>query len=122
MNIGAWIKQSRLSAGMTQDVFGDALGVGKANVSSWERGHHRASYAQLLKIAAVTKCTIPTELENDSMSPLALDLARALDGVSGDKARKIAYAMCLNAIQMARLHEPDTQPQQPMTHHAQPRT
>lgn len=45
---------------MTQTDLGDALGVTKGNVSAWENGRHEPSYTQMLKIAELTKSSLPT--------------------------------------------------------------
>lgn len=61
MNIGDWIKQCRTVAGLNQTQLGEALNVGKANVSAWENNRHEPSYTQMLKIAEVGKhrCPLP---------------------------------------------------------------
>lgn len=53
-SIGDWIRAARASKGWNQDQLGDAVGVGKANVSHWETGKHEPSFGQLLKIRDVT--------------------------------------------------------------------
>lgn len=59
MDVSNRIRESRKAAGLTQTALGEVLCVGKANVSSWERGGHQPSYAQLLKISQLTKSPIP---------------------------------------------------------------
>lgn len=54
MDIGDWVLTSRKDAGLTQTELGERLGVGKANVSAWEKNRHEPSYSQILKIAEVT--------------------------------------------------------------------
>lgn len=54
MEMKDWIHAARLHAKLTQQQLGDAMGVTKGNVSSWEKGRHDASHEQLVKIAAIT--------------------------------------------------------------------
>lgn len=54
MEMKDWIHAARLHAKLTQQQLGDAMGVTKGNVSSWEKGRHEASHEQLVRIATIT--------------------------------------------------------------------
>lgn len=54
MDIPSWIKEARLHAKLTQEQLGAPLGVGKGNVSAWEKGRHEPSYEQLVRISKIT--------------------------------------------------------------------
>lgn len=51
LHIGAWVRECRRAAGLTQAQLGEALGKTKANISAWEANRHEPSYAQMLLIA-----------------------------------------------------------------------
>jgi len=59
MDIKSWIKAARQHAGFTQTQLGDPLGVGKGNVSAWEKGRHEPSFEQLVQISKITGYTEP---------------------------------------------------------------
>lgn len=55
MALNEWVRAARKHAGLTQEAFGEQLGVGKANVSAWETGKHNPSLAQVVEIERITK-------------------------------------------------------------------
>lgn len=59
MKINEWIKQARLSAKLTQEQLGEAIGKTKGGISQWEAGTYEPSYTMLLKIAEITKYNKP---------------------------------------------------------------
>lgn len=64
MELKTWIKQSREAAQLTQTELGEAVGVGKQNVSHWENGRHEPSFTQMVKISKVTKAKLPVDPED----------------------------------------------------------
>lgn len=59
MDIGAWIKNARTAAKLTQTSLAEEMGLTKGNVSAWENNRHEPSYAQMLKICRLTGCPLP---------------------------------------------------------------
>ena len=55
MDIKSWIKAARQHAQLTQAQLGEPLGVGKGNVSAWEKGRHEPSFEQLVRIGEITR-------------------------------------------------------------------
>lgn len=118
MNIGEWIKRARKAAGLTGEQLGDQLGVGKANVSSWEHGRHDASYRQVIKIAQLAKMTLPlppgVSLPPSGMSPQAFHIADKIDAIRDERLQRAVYASCLRVIE--ELSGLDTPAEQPTAH------
>lgn len=54
MEISEWVKAARKHKGLTMEALGSAVGVTKGNVFHWEHGNHNPSFAQVLKIKAIT--------------------------------------------------------------------
>lgn len=52
MKLKTWVKEARTHAKLTQESLGEAIGVGKANVSAWENGRHEPSLSQIKQISA----------------------------------------------------------------------
>jgi transcriptional regulator with XRE-family HTH domain len=59
MKLHEWVSTARKKAGLTQTQLGDAVGVGKQNVSAWENARHEPSFAQILKITQATGASLP---------------------------------------------------------------
>ncbi|WP_345245312.1 helix-turn-helix transcriptional regulator [Pigmentiphaga soli] len=59
MDLKEWVKAAREAAGMTQTRLGEELGVTKGNVSGWENGRHEPSYSQMLKMAELSRWSVP---------------------------------------------------------------
>jgi len=59
MDIKSWIKAARQHAQLTQAQLGEPLGVGKGNVSAWEKGRHEPSFEQLVRISEITRYSEP---------------------------------------------------------------
>ena len=53
-DIGDWLRAARAHKHWTQAQLAKAIGVTAPNVSHWERGHHRPSYPQLVRISRLT--------------------------------------------------------------------
>lgn len=64
--VSAWIKKSRLDAGLTGEQLGERIGVSKQNVSHWETGKHDPSVCQIVKIGEICKAKLPRELSTES--------------------------------------------------------
>jgi len=59
VQINEWVRAARTHAMLTQTQLGESLGLTKGNISAWEKGRHEPSYANLLKIAEVTRFATP---------------------------------------------------------------
>lgn len=59
MEIKEWVKAARKHKGLTQDQFGEALGMTKANVSGWETARHEPSFLQMKRVVALTGYPMP---------------------------------------------------------------
>lgn len=58
------LKVLRDSAKLTQDIVANELGVTQGAVSQWEKGETFPSTENLIKLAALFKCTIDDLFEN----------------------------------------------------------
>lgn len=54
--IAAWIKSSRLAAGLTQPELGELIGVTKQNVSHWENKRHEPRQTTCRPIGNTMSC------------------------------------------------------------------
>jgi len=52
--IGQWVRAARKHKRWTQTQLAKAMDVTPPNISHWENGHHRPSYAQLVRISRLT--------------------------------------------------------------------
>src|SRR5262245_22717193 len=104
MLIGELIRQKREAAGLTQSELAAQLGVGKAIVSRWERGHKRPGVTVLRKLSAVLAID-PRELLNPGQipkppsPPTAKDQATELAALVGE----LADPMAIELLQQFRL-------------------
>lgn len=62
MELSAWLKTARKTSQKTQAQLAQALDVTKGNVSAWENGRHKPSYAQLLRISEITGVSLNNEI------------------------------------------------------------
>ena len=90
MNVAEWVRAARSHAQMNQTQLGDAVGVGKQNVSAWENDRHEPSFTQMSRIAEVTKYPMPHQAVN---CPLSSDLVAVLQGLDGDELRRAENAL-----------------------------
>lgn len=65
IDIAKWIRDARITAGMSQEKLGEAIGRTKGNISAWENGRHEPSFQQLGQISKATGVQIPKELAED---------------------------------------------------------
>lgn len=70
IDVSAWIKAARKSAGLSQEALGERLGRTKGNVSGWENGRHQPSFEQLIQISRETKHPLPEEWRLLGAQPL----------------------------------------------------
>lgn len=61
MTLGRKIKNQRLNKGLTQTEYGKKFGVGKSNISKWEKGINKSNNKRLKLIADDMNITV-TEL------------------------------------------------------------
>ena len=61
MTLGRKIKNQRLNRGLTQTEYGKKFGVGKSNISKWEKGINKPNNKRLKLIADDMNITV-TEL------------------------------------------------------------
>ncbi|MEW1685841.1 MULTISPECIES: helix-turn-helix domain-containing protein [Bacillati] len=61
MTLGRKIKNQRLNKGLTQTEYGKKFGVGKSNISKWEKGINKPNTKRLKLIADDMNITV-TEL------------------------------------------------------------
>lgn len=64
MTLGRKIKERRLEKGLTQTEYGKKFGVGKSNISKWEKGINKPNNKRLKLIADDMNITV-TELLKD---------------------------------------------------------
>lgn len=71
IDLPKWIRDGRKSKGLTQERLAEGLGLIKQTISHWETGRHAPSYQQVLELAAVFGCQMPTEgdLQRASVAP-----------------------------------------------------
>lgn len=77
MDMKSWIFNARTGAQLTQSQLGERLGVTKGNVSAWEKGRHKASLDQLMRIAEITSYPEPFPGMPRSSAPQQVPHARA---------------------------------------------
>ena len=89
MDIKTWIAAARAHNNgrgkMTQQQLADLLAVSKQNVSAWENGHHEPSWAQILKIAALTWCEPPGNADQLARWPFSKDLLSRLQALTPEQ-------------------------------------
>lgn len=59
--VGAWVRQSRLKAGLTQEKLGFAIGLERSSVAAIEAGRQRVHLHTILAIEAAIN-PVPTRL------------------------------------------------------------
>lgn len=81
MRLSEWVRKARLRADMTQEQFGEMMGVTKANVSGWENERHEPSFDQIVKISEATGEPLPLKNSNVTLVPHGKRLVPVLDHV-----------------------------------------
>jgi SOS-response transcriptional repressor LexA len=61
MAIKDWVLAARTHAKLTQEQFGEAMGMTKGNVSAYENGRHEPSWSQMIKMSEVTGYPLPLD-------------------------------------------------------------
>lgn len=98
MDIKSWIKAARQHAQLTQAQLGEPLGVGKGNVSAWEKGRHEPSFEQLVRISEITRYGEPlpglSGVAHSVQSPAAASPSRPwpFPGISEDEVHALPPA------------------------------
>lgn len=98
-----FVRAARASTGKSGAVFGGLLGVTKANVSAWERGYHKPSFAQMRRISTLTGVPMP-EIPgwNSGGRDEEAERVMALFGRLTPMGKKLATAL-LDAVEAARV-------------------
>nr|DAY89362.1 MAG TPA: helix-turn-helix domain protein [Caudoviricetes sp.] len=65
MTLGRKIKNQRLNKGLTQTEYGKKFGVGKSNISKWEKGTNKPNNIRLKMIADDMGITVVELLGSD---------------------------------------------------------
>jgi len=65
MTLGRKIKNQRLNRGLTQTEYGKKFGVGKSNISKWEKGTNKPNNKRLKLIADDMNITVTELLDEE---------------------------------------------------------
>lgn len=85
---GKRLKAARTNAGLTQAEVGEALGVNKVTVSSWELGHNFPDPLTLGSLAQLYGVTIDLLVWDDGISMNAIQVAVQYDALSASRKRQ----------------------------------
>lgn len=105
-SLGAWVRAARKYKGWTQVQLARAMALSPANVSHWEREHHRPSHPQLVRISRLTGYPL-RELAPPIDWPLSNVPFQRLANLSPDQiqALQIVMLVVLKAMENADSYE-----------------
>lgn len=73
MSTNEWVRAARNHANLTQDGLAAKMEMSKGNVSGWENGRHKPSFAQMKRISALTGFPLPLDgLVNTEPAPMGV--------------------------------------------------
>ena len=99
VDLGRWITQARMAAGLTQEQLAVQLGVTRAHLAYWESGEQEPAYRQVLTIQR--ECGLTTALpgsemllpSSDNLAPAEITLLRMFRAQPSRDLRAAVYRL-----------------------------
>lgn len=79
VEIKEFVRKARKKLELSQEKLGEQMGCTKQNVSSWERGVHHPSYAQLRELSDRSGVPMPEDKSALAVSNMGLNLSQITD-------------------------------------------